>query len=113
MASDQKKDGNNAFDLGAFSLSLAVKDLAVSREFYERLGFSKMGGDAEHGYLIMKSGDTLIGLFQGMFESNILTFNPGWDNNAQPTEAFTDIRDIQKSLKQQSVSFESQADEAG
>lgn len=87
-------------NLGAFSVSLAVKDLAASRAFYETLGFAAMGGgDESHGYLIMKNGDHVIGLFQGMFEGNILTFNPGWDQNATEVNPFTDVREIAKSLK--------------
>lgn len=98
-------------NLGAFSVSLAVKDLAVSQSFYENLGFSAMGGDPAHGYVIMKNGDHLVGLFQGMFEGNILTFNPGWDQNAQETEAFTDIRVLQKALKAKGLELISEADE--
>ncbi|MCA9923640.1 MAG: hypothetical protein KC421_14780, partial [Anaerolineales bacterium] len=85
--------------------------LEASRTFYEKLGFSVMGGEAEHNWLIMKNGDTVIGLFQGMFEKNILTFNPGWDQNANNPDAFTDVRDLQKTLKAQGVAFESEADE--
>ena len=84
--------------LGAFSMSLAVKDLAASRSFYETLGFSAMGGDPDHGYLIMKNGETLIGLFQGMFEGNLLTFNPGWDQNAQNLDSFDDVRTIKEAV---------------
>jgi len=90
-------------DLGAFSVSLSVKDLAASRTFYEALGFSDMGGDPDHGYLIMKNGTTVIGLFQAMFEGNILTFNPGWDSNAQNVDEFTDVRAIQAALEQAGV----------
>lgn len=97
--------------LGAFSVSLAVKDLSVSKSFYETLGFSVFGGDMEKNYLIMKNGDTLIGLFHGMFENNILTFNPGWDQSAGVVEGYTDIRDLQKTLKQKGVSFATEADE--
>lgn len=99
-------------ELGAFSISLAVKDLVVSRAFYEKLGFSVFGGEADQGWLILKSPSCTIGLFQGMFENNILTFNPGWDENAQAVTAFTDIRDLQKQLKSARVSFETEADEA-
>jgi len=98
--------------LGAFSVSLAVKDLAVSKEFYEKLGFSVFGGGMERNYLIMKNGNALVGLFQGMFENNILTFNPGWDENAQLVDGFKDVRAIQKDLKAQGVKFETEADEA-
>lgn len=98
--------------IGAFSVSLAVKDLAVSKEFYEKLGFSVFGGGMERNYLIMKNGNALVGLFQGMFENNILTFNPGWDENAQLVDGFKDVRAIQKDLKAQGVKFETEADEA-
>ena len=88
-----------AVNLGAFSVSLSVKDLAASKAFYEALGFDSFGGDPSYGFLIMKNGEHVIGLFQGMFEGNILTFNPGWDQSAQETAAFTDVRDLQKALK--------------
>ena len=97
--------------LGAFSISLAVKDLAVSRAFYQKLGFDDMGGVPDQNWLIMKNGDTVIGLFQGMFEDNIMTFNPGWDQSAQPLDTFTDIRDIQKQLKSEGVALDAEADE--
>ena len=98
--------------LGAFSISLAVKDLQKSREFYEKLGFSKYAGDMERNYLIMKNESTLIGLFQGMFENNILTFNPGWDQDAQTLENFDDVREIQKHLKSNGVTFTKEVDES-
>jgi lactoylglutathione lyase len=98
--------------LGAFSVSLSVKDLEASKSFYEKLGFSAFGGDAAQNWLIRKNGDHIIGLFQGMFESNILTFNPGWDQDANELEAFTDVRDLQRELKAQGVSFQSEADES-
>ncbi|NGX85014.1 VOC family protein [Aequorivita sp. KMM 9714] len=97
--------------LGAFSVSLNVKDLRVSKQFYENLGFKVFGGSMEHNYLIMKNGNALIGIFQGMFEGNILTFNPGWDENAQNLESFDDVREIQKSLKQSGVELSTEADE--
>ena len=97
--------------LGNFSISLAVKDIQASKTFYEALGFSKFGGDESQGWLIMKNGEANIGLFQGMFEKNILTFNPGWDNNAQDLKTFTDIRDIQKKLKEANIKFEQEANE--
>ncbi|WP_313113902.1 VOC family protein [Aequorivita sediminis] len=97
--------------LGAFSVSLNVKDLEVSKQFYENLGFRVFGGSMEHNYLIMKNGNALIGIFQGMFEGNILTFNPGWDENAQNVESFMDVRDIQKNLKQNGVELATEADE--
>lgn len=99
-------------ELGAFSVSLNVKDLEVSRAFYEKLGFSHFGGDAKQNWLIMKNGSTIIGLFQGMFESNILTFNPGWDENAQQLDTFTDVRELQQKLKNSGISMESEADES-
>ncbi|MCL4249841.1 MAG: VOC family protein [Anaerolineae bacterium] len=97
--------------LGAFSVSLSVKDLNASKAFYEKLGFSVFGGDAAHNYLIMKNGDHLIGLFQGMFEGNILTFNPGWDQDAQKLDSFTDVRELQKALKAKGIAFQTEADE--
>lgn len=99
-------------DLGAFSVSLAVKDLAASRAFYEKLGFEMMGGQPVENWCILKNGDHVIGLFQGMFEGNILTFNPGWDQSAQNTDAFTDVRDLQKQLKDKGLELMSEADEA-
>jgi lactoylglutathione lyase len=99
-------------DLGAFSISLAVKDLQRSREFYERLGFTSFAGDPSQNWLILKSGDHLIGLFQGMLERNTLTFNPGWDQNAQPLDSFTDVRELQRRLKGDGVAFVSEADES-
>lgn len=91
--------------LGAFSVSLAVKDLAASRAFYEALGFTPMGGDQAHGWLILKNGTTVVGLFQGMFEKNTLTFNPGWDSEAQVVPGFTDVRELQRQLKAKGVPF--------
>ena len=98
--------------LGAFSISLSVKDLAISKAFYEKLGFSVFAGSMEHNYLIMKNGNALIGLFQGMFQGNILTFNPGWDENANNVEDFEDIRSIQRSLKDSGLTLTSEADES-
>jgi catechol 2,3-dioxygenase-like lactoylglutathione lyase family enzyme len=97
--------------LGAFSISLAVKDLDASRLFYEKFGFTAFAGDASQKWLILKNGVHVIGLFQGMFDRNILTFNPGWDQNAQPLSSFTDVRDLQRSLKAQGVVLMSEADE--
>jgi catechol 2,3-dioxygenase-like lactoylglutathione lyase family enzyme len=99
-------------ELGAFSISLAVKDLEASKEFYEKLGFGFLHGDATQNWLIMKNGDTVIGLFQGMFEKNSLTFNPGWDGNVGELESFTDIREVQRQLKAQGVELISEADES-
>ena len=98
-------------ELGAFSLSLAVKNLAVSRAFYEELGFRAFGGDAAQGWLILNNGGCVIGLFEGMFEKNMLTFNPGWKESAQPLDEFTDIRELQKQLKVKGVAFDVEADE--
>ncbi|GAA5083318.1 hypothetical protein GCM10023210_01720 [Chryseobacterium ginsengisoli] len=97
--------------LGAFSISLSVKDLQKSKDFYEKLGFSHMAGAMDHNYLIMKNGDHIIGLFQAMFDGNMLTFNPGWDQNAQNLETFDDVRDIQKKLKEQGLTLEKDTDE--
>lgn len=92
--------------LGAFSVSLNVNDLMVSKMFYEKLGFSVFGGAIESNYLIMKNGETLIGLFQGMFEHNILTFNPGWDSDANILEEFDDVREIQSELLESGIHIE-------
>lgn len=96
--------------LGAFSVSLAVKDIAVSKAFYEKLGFMAMAGEQNQGWLILKNGPTVIGLFQGMFDKNILTFNPGWDQNAQNLNKFTDVRDIQQHLLTQGLTLLQSAD---
>jgi lactoylglutathione lyase len=98
-------------ELGAFSISLTVTDLETSRRFYETLGFQIFGGDATQNWLILKNGETVIGLFQGMFEQNMLTFNPGWDQNAQKLGSFTDIRELQRQLKAQGVPLLQEADE--
>jgi len=97
--------------LGAFSVSLSVKDIIASKKFYENLGFKVFAGDLENNYLIMKNERSIIGLFQGMFENNILTFNPGWDENAKKLESFDDIREIQQVLKTKGIALESEADE--
>jgi len=99
-------------ELGAFSVSLAVKDIDASKAFYEKFGFKVFHGDASQNWLILKNGDHVIGLFQGMFEKNILTFNPGWDGNAQKLTAFTDIRELQRQLKAQGVQLQQEADES-
>ncbi len=98
--------------LGVFSISLNVKDINVSKQFYENLGFKVFGGAIEKNYLIMKNGNSLVGLFQGMFENNILTFNPGWDENAHKVEPFDDVREIQRQLKSKNIKLESEADES-
>lgn len=107
----QEMETKENLQLGAFSVSLSVKDLLASKEFYEKLGFTSFGGGMEQNYLIMKNESTLIGLFQGMFEGNILTFNPGWDENAKNIDPFTDIRTIQKHLKGSSIALNSEVDE--
>jgi lactoylglutathione lyase len=99
-------------ELGAFSISLAVKDLRASREFYEKFGLAVFAGEESQNWLIMKNGDHVIGLFQGMFEKNILTFNPGWDNDANPVDSFTDVRELQRRLKGLGVELVSEADES-
>ena len=99
-------------ELGAFSVSLTVKDLEASKSFYQKLGFQVFAGDAAQNWLIMKNGDHVIGLFQGMFEKNILTFNPGWDQNGNTLDSFTDVRDLQRKLKEQGVNIETEADES-
>jgi len=99
-------------ELGAFSISLAVKDLEASKTFYEKFGFKAFAGDPSKNWLILKNGDHVIGLFQGMFDKNILTFNPGWDQNAQKLESFTDVRELQQRLKAQGVQMVTEADES-
>lgn len=99
-------------ELGAFSVSLAVKNLAASREFYEKFGFKRVMGDGKK-WLILRNGATVIGLFQGMFEKNILTFNPGWNSSAQKLTSFTDVRELQRQLKAQGVALSTEADEKG
>ena len=99
-------------ELGCFSVSLAVADITVSRDFYRKLGFQVYAGDAGQGWLILKNGSTTIGLFQGMFEKNILTFNPGWDHEANPLDAFTDVRQLQRRLKGEGIAFDMEADES-
>lgn len=98
-------------DLGNFSQSLAVKDVAASKDFYQKLGFEIFHDQSDHGWVIMKSPTAVIGLFQGMFEKNIMTFNPGWDANGQNTENFTDIREIQKKLKAEGIKIAKEVDE--
>ena len=99
-------------ELGAFSVSLAVKDIEASRSFYEKFGFKVFLGDASQNWLILKNGDHVIGLFQGMFDRNILTFNPGWDRNAQKLTTFTDVRELQRQLKAHGVQLQQLADES-
>lgn len=99
--------------LGAFSISLSVKDLNASKAFYENLGFEVFAGSMDKNYLILKNGNALVGIFQGMFEGNLLTFNPGWDENAQLQDSFDDVRSIQKHLKQNGVPLLNEVDETG
>jgi catechol 2,3-dioxygenase-like lactoylglutathione lyase family enzyme len=99
-------------ELGAFSVSLTVKDLETSKAFYEKRGFSVFGGDASQNWQIFKNGSTTIGLFQGMFEKNMLTFNPGWDGNAETLADFTDVRELQRELKAQGMEMAAEADES-
>ena len=97
--------------LGAYSISLAVKNIEASKAFYEKFGFEVVGGDQSQNWLILRNAGRTIGLFQGMFESNILTFNPGWDAEAQPLDSFTDVRELQRQLKAKGVQLVSEADE--
>ncbi|HEX9749690.1 MAG TPA: VOC family protein [candidate division Zixibacteria bacterium] len=99
-------------ELGAFSISLAVKDIEASRGFYEKFGFTVFAGDASQNWLILKNGDHVIGLFQGMFEKNILTFNPGWDSNAEKLASFTDVRELQRRLEAKGVKLQQRADDS-
>jgi len=101
-----------AMELGAFSISLAVKDIKASHEFYRKLGFKEVGGEISQNWVIMRNGDHTIGLFQGMLEKNTLTFNPGWDKNASELDTFTDVRTLQQHLKKQGVELASEADES-
>lgn len=98
-------------ELGAFSISLAVKNIETSRAFYAKFGFTVVGGDAAQNWLILRNSDHTIGLFQGMIEKNTLTFNPGWDNTATQVDTFTDVRDLQRQLKDQGVELLTEADE--
>jgi lactoylglutathione lyase len=112
MSKTLNQPKESTMNLGTFSVSLAVKDIEASRSFYEKLGFKIFAGDASQNWLILKNGEHALGLFQGMFEKNILTFNPGWDSNAQKLDVFADVRDLQRQLKAQGVTFQTEADEA-
>lgn len=105
-----KEDAN--MKLGNFSVSLSVKDIAVSRAFYEKLGFTVRGGDQEQNWLVLQNQSTIIGLFQGMFERNLMTFNPGWDNDGKELSEYTDVRELQKQLKAKGISLTNEADES-
>lgn len=98
--------------LGVFSMSLSVKDIKASKEFYENLGFTEFGGNIDQNWLIMKNGNSVIGLFQGMFDNNILTFNPGWDENAKNVDPYDDVREIQKQLKSKGAKLDTETDES-
>jgi catechol 2,3-dioxygenase-like lactoylglutathione lyase family enzyme len=98
--------------LGAFSVSLAVRDISASRDFYAKLGFEQVGGNADENWLILRNGEHTIGLFQGMFDRNMLTFNPGWDQHCNNLDTFTDVRELQKALRSQGVEIGVEADEA-
>ncbi len=111
LAQESKPERKSQMDLGNFSISLAVKDLAASRAFYEKLGFAAVGGEAEQNWLILQNETATIGLFQGMFEKNIMTFNPGWTRTAETLEEFTDVREIQRRLKEQGLELTTEADE--
>lgn len=100
-------------ELGAFSVSLAVKDLTASREFYEKLGFAAVGGEADQGWLILRNGTTTLGIFQGMFEGNLLTFNPGWDAAGKNTDPFTDVRVLQAGLKEAGLELDAEPEPGG
>lgn len=109
-AATDMTEPTSRLELGAFSISLAVKDLEASRAFYGKLGFDEIGGDASQNWLILRNGTTVIGLFQGMFEGNILTFNPGWDQMAQNLDAFTDVREVQARLEEAGLELTMRAD---
>jgi lactoylglutathione lyase len=106
------KTKEQVMQLGAFSISLAVKDIHASKDFYQKLGFQVTMGDESQHWLIMKNGEHVIGLFQGMFERNSLTFNPGWDSDARRLDTYTDVRELQRQLKQQGVELTSEVDES-
>jgi catechol 2,3-dioxygenase-like lactoylglutathione lyase family enzyme len=107
----RNKSGEQHMDLGAFSVSLNVKDIAASKAFYEKLGFTPIGGNAAENWLILRNGDHVIGLFQGMFERNLLTFNPGWDQQCNETAEHTDVREIQRRLRAAGIPLVNEADE--
>ena len=107
----QSTTKEQGMELGNFSVSLAVKDIDASKSFYEKFGFKVFMGDAKQKWLIMKNGEHVIGLFQGMFEKNIMTFNPGWDSNGQNLPTFTDVRELQRQLKANGVKLQTEADE--
>ena len=111
FSQDKDSKKQNTMELGAFSISLKVKDIKKSVEFYEKLGFTYKGGNIDQNWIVLKNGNTVIGLFQGFIEENTLTFNPGWDQQAQNLPEFTDVREIQKKLKAKDVKLDREADE--
>lgn len=111
FSQETKSQENRVSGLGAFSVSLNVKDIKKSVEFYEKLGFTYKGGNIEQNWVVLKNGTAVIGLFQGMFDKNMLTFNPGWNQQAQNLQEFKDVRDIQKSLKNSGITLDKEADE--
>jgi catechol 2,3-dioxygenase-like lactoylglutathione lyase family enzyme len=112
-ALDDQEREHSAMELGAFSVSLTVKDIAASRSFYEALGFEQKGGDQSQNWVVLSNGTSNLGLFQGMFDNNILTFNPGWNQSGEPVAEFTDVREIQRSLKEKGIALVTETDEAG
>lgn len=112
MQSEKYREVDESMELGAFSISLNVKDIQKSKEFYSKLGFTSLGGDVSENWAILKNGNCVIGLFQGMFDKNILTFNPGWNQNAENLESFTDVRELQKQLKEKGITILTEADES-
>lgn len=106
------QDMNHRTSIGAFSVSLTVKDLAASRAFYEKLGFEVTGGNQEQNWLVLRNADATVGLFQGMFENNIMTFNPGWNRQAQPINEFEDVRVLQQQFKAAGLQLQTEADES-
>ena len=107
-----KTKEKKAMELGNFSVSLTVKDIKASKAFYEKLDFKEVGGKLEENWIVLQNGNARIGLFQGMFDKNIMTFNPGWNSDGEPLEEFTDVREIQRRLKEQGLELMSEADEA-
>jgi lactoylglutathione lyase len=112
MGETSRTESEEIMELGAFSVSLAVRNLEASRAFYEKLGFRKIGGDASQNWLILQNESGTIGLFQGMFDRNILTFNPGWNRSGEPLDEFEDVRDIQRRLKKRGLELSTEADES-
>ena len=112
FAQENNTSNQKNMELGAFSISLKVKDIKKSVEFYEKLGFTYKGGNIDQNWIVLKNGNTVIGLFQGYIEENTLTFNPGWDQSASEVNPFTDVREIQKKLKEKGVKVDREANES-